>query len=95
MGSISGPFLVVVSGEECPPVNEEKSEPVYLTPDDVVRLVPGSSKASLAQRRYQGKPPKFLKSTARLVRYREKDVRGWIEESEQTMTDSYRDSDDN
>ena len=73
-------------------MNDEKSEPVYLTPDDVVRLVPGTSKASLAQRRYQGKPPKFLKPTARLVLYREKDVRDWIEESEQTMTDGSRDS---
>jgi predicted DNA-binding transcriptional regulator AlpA len=59
----------------------------YLSADEVCELVPGLTKATLAQRRYVGRPPRFLKPTPRLVLYREADVTAWIENSERERTD--------
>lgn len=58
----------------------------YLTPDQVTELAPGLSKANLAQLRYKGTGPKFLKPTPRTVLYRRQDVIDWLEGSEQTIT---------
>jgi hypothetical protein len=58
----------------------------YLTPDQVCALVPGMTKTNLAQLRFTGKGPKFLKPTARTVVYREADVIDWLEASERTST---------
>jgi len=58
----------------------------YLSPEEVCELVPGLTKATLAQRRYRGLAPKFLKPSPRLVLYRENDVIAWIEGSEQSGT---------
>ena len=58
----------------------------YLSPDEVCAMVPGLTAANLAQRRYLGKEPRFLKPTPKLVLYRKNDVIGWIEGSEHTQT---------
>lgn len=58
----------------------------YLTPDQVCALVPGMTKSNLAQLRFTGKGPKFLKPTPRTVVYRESDVIEWLEASERTST---------
>lgn len=58
----------------------------YLTPDQVCDLVPGMTKSNLAQLRFTGKGPKFLKPTPRTVVYRESDVIAWLEGSERTST---------
>lgn len=58
----------------------------YLTPEQVCDLAPGLTKANLAQLRYTGKGPKFLKPTPRTVLYRRADVVSWIEGSERTIT---------
>lgn len=57
-----------------------------LTPDDVIRVVPGITKGNLAQMRYAGTGPKFLKPTPRTVLYRESDISAWLEGSERTST---------
>lgn len=44
------------------------------------------SKQALAQLRYTGKGPKFLKPTARTVLYRKGDVDDWMDANEQTST---------
>lgn len=58
----------------------------YLTSEQVCDLVPGITKAGLAQLRFTGKGPKFLKPTPRKVVYRERDVIDWLEGSERTST---------
>lgn len=40
----------------------------------------------LAQLRYTGKGPKFLKPTAKTVLYRRADVDAWLDASERTIT---------
>lgn len=58
----------------------------YLRPAEAAALVPGLTAGSLAQLRFTGKGPKFLKPTAKTVLYRESDVIAWIEASERTST---------
>lgn len=54
--------------------------------EDVVEMT-GLSGAHLAQLRYRGSGPKFLKLTARTVRYRLGDVQTWLESTARTRTD--------
>ncbi|MBB3156640.1 molybdenum cofactor biosynthesis enzyme MoaA [Microbacterium proteolyticum] len=58
----------------------------YLTPDQVLELIPGISKAGLAQLRFKGGGPKFLRPTPRKILYRRADVIAWVEGSERTST---------
>lgn len=51
----------------------------YLSPDEVVDLIPGMTKANLAQLRFTGKGPKYRKPTAKTVLYVESEVAEWIE----------------
>jgi hypothetical protein len=60
----------------------------YLTPDQVCDLIPGMTKSNLAQLRFKGQGPKFLKPTPRTVVYRESDCIAWLEASERTITSS-------
>ena len=57
----------------------------YLT-DDEVAAVSRVSIGALAQRRYKGLPPRFLKPTPRTVLYRRSDVTAWLDSSAQTST---------
>ncbi|MFF0943719.1 helix-turn-helix transcriptional regulator [Kocuria sp. CPCC 205300] len=47
----------------------------------------GSTVRSLAQERYMGRGPKFLKLGTRTVRYRVKDVRVWLDENTRSITE--------
>lgn len=58
----------------------------YLSPEQACALIPGMTKSNLAQLRFTGKGPKFLKPTPRTVVYRERDIREWLEASERTST---------
>lgn len=58
----------------------------YLTPEEAAALVPGMTKNNLAQLRFSGRGPKFLKPTPRTVVYRRADIIGWLEASERTST---------
>lgn len=58
----------------------------YLTPNQVAEIIPGMTVSNLAQLRYTGKGPRFLKPTPRTVVYRERDVIEWLEASERTST---------
>ncbi|MCM3500627.1 hypothetical protein M3667_01880 [Microbacterium sp. P26] len=58
----------------------------YITDQQVCDLIPGMTKTNLAQLRFNGKGPKFLKPTPRTVVYREADVIAWLEASERTST---------
>jgi hypothetical protein len=56
-----------------------------LTPEDVTYLT-GITREALAQLRYTGKGPVFLKPTARTVLYREHDIANWLDASERSIT---------
>lgn len=58
----------------------------YISPDQACKLIPGMTKTNLAQLRFTGKGPRFLKPTPRTVVYRERDVIEWLEASEHTST---------
>jgi len=60
--------------------------PRYLAPKEVCEIIPGMTTNWLAQLRFSGKGPKFLKPTGRSVLYRESDVIAWIEASERRIT---------
>jgi predicted DNA-binding transcriptional regulator AlpA len=47
----------------------------------------GLTEGHLAQLRYTGKGPKFVKLTGRQVRYRPTDVAEWLEAQTRTRTD--------
>ena len=63
-----------------------EAEETYLSPEQACELIPGMTKSKLAQLRFTGQGPKFLKPTPRTVVYRRRDVIGWLEESERTST---------
>lgn len=63
-----------------------QSQTDYLDPEGVCALAPGITKQLLAQLRYTGKGPKFLKPTPRTVLYRRADAIAWLEGSERTIT---------
>lgn len=60
---------------------------VYLKPEAVCEMVPGLTKGALAQLRYKGVGPRFLKPTPKTVLYREADIIGWLEASEHSRSD--------
>lgn len=68
---------------------EAPAHPMFsalLSPDQVCERVPGVTRGNLAQMRYQGTGPKFLKPTPRTVLYRESDILDWLNASERTST---------
>lgn len=61
-------------------------EEKYLTPQQVHERWPFLTTSNLAQLRFTGKGPKFLKPTMRTVVYRERDIIEWLEASERMST---------
>lgn len=57
-----------------------------LSPQDVCDIVPGMTVPGLAQLRFLGTGPKFIKPTPRKVVYRLSDVEAWLEANERTST---------
>lgn len=53
----------------------------YLSPDQVVEMIPGMTKGALAQLRFTGKGPRYRKPTPKTVLYVEHEVIEWIENS--------------
>jgi hypothetical protein len=61
-------------------------EHTYLSPEQAAELIPGMTKNNLAQLRFTGKGPRYLKPTPRTVVYRKADVIAWLEASERAST---------
>ncbi|MFC7942268.1 helix-turn-helix transcriptional regulator [Microbacterium oxydans] len=57
-----------------------------MTPEQLAEYLQVST-GSLANDRYLGKGPRFVKLGAKLVRYRRADVTAWLEENQYTRTD--------
>jgi hypothetical protein len=60
--------------------------PVYLTPDQVVLMLPGISRGQLAQLRFNGGGPAYRKPTPKTVLYVEAEVVDWVELTVRTAT---------
>jgi len=58
----------------------------YLTPSEAAALIPGMTVVALAQHRYRGTGPVFLKPSPRMVLYRRADVVAWLEGNERIST---------
>ncbi|WP_437582686.1 helix-turn-helix transcriptional regulator [Paramicrobacterium sp. CJ85] len=58
----------------------------FITAERVCEIVPGMTKANLAQLRFKGRGPKFYKPTPRKVLYRESEVIAWVEGSVRTTS---------
>ena len=58
----------------------------YLSPEQVVEMVPGMTKGALAQLRFTGKGPRYRKPTPKTVVYVEAEVIEWVENSAQMQT---------
>lgn len=60
--------------------------PVYLTPDQVIEMLPGISRGQLAQLRFNGKGPAFRKPTPMTVLYVQSEVIEWVESTARRAT---------
>lgn len=65
---------------------DTEAPPTYINQDQVCEIVPGMTVGNLAQLRFKGLGPKFLKPTPRTVVYRYRDVIEWLEASERSST---------
>lgn len=59
-------------------------EDPLLKPAEVASYL-GTSVAALAQQRYRGRGPKFIK-TGKLVRYRRSDIKAWLDANTRQQT---------
>lgn len=54
------------------------AEPVWLSPSDVAKRVPGVTVANLQELRKKGTGPRYFKPTPKVVVYAEADVDAWV-----------------
>jgi len=59
---------------------------VYLSPDQVVALLPGISRGRLAQLRFNGTGPRYRQPTPKTILYVESEVIEWVERSARSGT---------
>ncbi|WP_020077209.1 hypothetical protein [Cryocola sp. 340MFSha3.1] len=59
---------------------------VYLSPEQVCELIPGMTRALLAQMRFRGDGPPFIKVTPKKVVYRESAIDSFLDSRERTST---------
>ena len=64
-----------------------RTQPEQLLETKVIAEYMGTTPQNLAQMRYRGTGPKFIKLGARSVRYRWSDVEAWIEANTLTQSD--------
>jgi hypothetical protein len=58
----------------------------YLDPTQVCELIPGMTRSHLAQLRFHGTGPSYMRPTPKKIVYRESTVRAWLESTERTQT---------
>ncbi len=60
-----------------------------LAPDEVCELIPGMTKAKLAQMRFSGSGPSYFKPTAKTVVYDRDVVLEWLRSTERIGTSQF------
>jgi hypothetical protein len=68
------------------PSHEGQQMNVYLSPDQVVQLLPGISRGRLAQLRFHGSGPAYRQPTPKTILYVEEEVIEWVEASKRRST---------
>lgn len=58
----------------------------YLSPEEVCERIPGMTKSGLAQLRFRGDGPPFVKASPRKVVYPESRLYAWLESNVQQST---------
>lgn len=58
----------------------------YLTPEEVCEVIPGMTKGLLAQMRFRGDGPRFIKPSPRKVVYAESAIAEFLRSRERTST---------
>jgi hypothetical protein len=58
----------------------------YLSPAQVCEMIPGMTTGNLAQLRFQGRGPRFIKPSPKVVVYAFSAIQSWLAESERTGT---------
>lgn len=64
----------------------ESTREQYLSPAQVCEMIPGMTKGNLAALRFQGKGPRFIKPSPKVVVYAMSAIETWLSESERTGT---------
>lgn len=59
---------------------------VLLGPDEVCAMIPGMTPAKLAQLRFKGEGPAYMKPTAKTVVYDREEVMSWLKSTARTGT---------
>ena len=65
---------------------------IYDPPEEVCKYIPGMTVNLLAQMRFRGDGPPFIKPSPRKVVYRRSAVEAWLESRERTRTDEVVDA---
>ncbi|MBK0420386.1 hypothetical protein JD276_15260 [Leucobacter sp. CSA1] len=60
--------------------------PEYMSPDDVAEMIPGMTVTKLAQLRFKGQGPKYMKPSPKVCVYDRADVIEWLESTKRTGT---------
>ena len=68
------------------PAVSEIARETYLSPSQVCEMVPGMTKGNLAQLRFQGRGPRFIKPSPKVVVYALSAIEAWLSESERSGT---------
>ncbi|PPH84893.1 AlpA family transcriptional regulator [Rathayibacter sp. AY1D9] len=58
----------------------------YLSIDEVCEMVPGVTRANLAQMRFRGIGPRYLRPSPRVIIYDRADIEAWLAASARTST---------
>lgn len=58
----------------------------YLSPDQVCEMVPGLTREGLAQLRFNGTGPRYIKPSPRKVVYSRSAIEEWLTANERTST---------
>jgi hypothetical protein len=64
----------------------ERIRETYLSPSQVAEMIPGMTTSNLAQLRFQGRGPRFIKPSPKVVVYSLSAIESWLAESERTGT---------
>lgn len=74
------------NNQAAPPISaRDDANDIRFTIPEAAAYIP-MPRGQLAQLRYKGKGPKFLKPTKRTVLYRKRDIDEWLNQSEHTST---------
>ena len=58
----------------------------YMSPKEVAEMIPGMTVGILAQLRFKGRGPRYMKPSAKVCVYEKRDIIEWLESTKRTST---------